>query len=169
MTVGLVLLLGVSVGAALLGTGVGCEREQDSDVITVTLDGRAFHLELAADNDVRFQGLSGREHIEADGGMLFVFPRPQVLQFVMRDCLVPIDIIFVDAAGRIVAMHAMTVEDPKGATETQAAYEARLRKYSSRFAAQFAIELAGGTLETLDLEEGEQIALDWDALKRRAR
>ena len=169
MTIGLVLVLAIAVGTTLVGTGVGCEESQDADVITVPLDGRAFHLELAAENQVRFRGLSGREHIEADGGMLFVFPRSQVLQFVMRDCVVPIDIIFVDAAGRIVAMHAMTTEDPKGATETQDAYEARLHKYSSRFAAQFAIELAGGTLATLDLEEGEQIALDWDALKRRAR
>lgn len=169
VTLGVVLVLAVAIGSTLLVSGGGCEREDDSPVHTVRLGGRTFHLELALDDQVRFRGLSERTVIEPDGGMLFVFPRPSRLSFVMRDCPIPIDIIFLDGAGRVVAMHAMVPEDPKGASENQQAYEARLRKYPSRFDAQFVIELAGGTLPSLNLAEGQQVELDTNGLKRRAR
>ena len=169
VTFGLVAVVAAGVGASLLASGVGCEKEQDAAVATVTLGGRVFHLELALDEQVRFKGLSGRTHIEPDGGMLFVFPRPQTLQFVMRDCPIPIDIAFLDGSGRIVAMHEMVPEDPKGASESQAQYESRLKRYPSRFDAQFVIEVAAGTLEALGLAEGQQVALDTNGLKRRAR
>lgn len=128
----------------------------------VELEGRTFHLELALDSQARHQGLSDRESIAADGGMLFVFPDVGVRSFVMRRCLVPIDIIFLGPSGRIVAMHEMQVE-PYDTPEDE------LRRYSSRWPAQFAIELAGGTLDQLGLEEGQIVELPLDDLKRRAR
>ncbi|MEO0483360.1 MAG: DUF192 domain-containing protein [Planctomycetota bacterium] len=157
-----------SVLAAGLFAG-GCEEETSRDVDSVQIKGNWFHLELALDHTSRVRGLSGRDFIAEDGGMLFAFPIASVQQFVMRDCLVPIDIIYLDGAGRITEMHAMTLETPKGENESQAAYEARLKRYSSRFPAQFAIELRSGWLEELDLEIGERIDLDTAGLKRRAR
>jgi uncharacterized membrane protein (UPF0127 family) len=164
-----VAVVAVAVGGSVMFSGSGCEKEQDAMVQTVPIAGRSFHLELALDNDVRFLGLSNRTNIEPDGGMLFVFPRAMQLNFVMRDCVIPIDIIFLDGSGRVVAMHAMVAEDPKGATESATAYDARLHKYSSRFDSQFVIELAGGTLGSLNLAEGQLISLDTEGLKRRAR
>jgi uncharacterized protein len=93
----------------------------------------------------------------------------------MRDCLVDIDIIYLDPSGRIVAMHEMKVEPPRGPGEgetgdlTNRAYEERLRRYSSRFPAQFAIEIKGGSLPTMKLREGDKVDLPLDALKARAR
>ncbi len=169
VTLGVVAVVAVAVGTTVMFSGTGCEKEQDALVQTVPISGRSFHLELALDDQVRFRGLSERTQIEPDGGMLFVFPRALQLNFVMRDCAIPIDIIFLDGAGRVVASYAMVPEEPKGATESSAAYDARLRKYSSRFDSQFVIELAGGTLPSLNLTEGQQIDLDTNALKRRAR
>ncbi len=149
----------------------------DTNIESVKIDGEWFQLELALDGETRYKGLSGRDHIEPDGGMLFVFPKPNDQRFVMRDCLVPIDIIYLDPAGRITAMHHMPVEPPRdpetepvtgvGATDK---YEQRLKRYPSRYPAQFVIELAGGTLERLDLSEGELIDLNDPAgLKARAK
>lgn len=139
----------------------GCSTDQQG-FETVELSGKKFVLELALDDDKRFQGLSDREEIPADGGMLFVFPESRQLNFVMRRCLVPIDLIFVDSGGRVVAMHAMEVEP-------YATPDQELKVYSSRFPAQFAIELAGGTLETLGLEQGDKVDLPLDRLKAQAR
>jgi len=148
---------------------VGCDEETARDVESVRLDGNWFHLELALDHNARVRGLSGRDFIAEDGGMLFAFPVASIQNFVMRDCLVPIDIIYLDGAGRITAMHAMTLEPPRGENESLAAYEARLKRYSSRFPAQFAIEVKGGWLERLNLEVGDRVELDTAGLKRRAR
>jgi uncharacterized membrane protein (UPF0127 family) len=127
----------------------------------VVIDGRAFELELALSPEARFQGLSDREHIPADGGMLFVFPTPMRQSFVMRRCLVPIDIIFLDPQGRIVAMHQMKVE-PYDTPEDQ------LKRYGSRWQAQFAIELAGGMLDQLDIRNGDIIPLPTHRLIEQA-
>lgn len=172
MALRLMEFLLITVTALALLPMVGCSEPKPSasnNVESVKLDGEWFHLELALDGASRFRGLSDREQIDADGGMLFVFTKPSVQRFVMRDCPIPIDIIFLDPSGRITAMHQMTVETPRGEDESDSAYEERLNRYSSKFAAQFVIELAGGTLDRLDLEEGDQVDLDVVGLKARAR
>jgi uncharacterized membrane protein (UPF0127 family) len=134
----------------------------------VTISGRKFKLELATDQTQRMNGLSFRETIAADGGMLFVFPRPVTTAFVMRDCPVPIDIIYLDATGRIVAMHKM-VPDPRKPGESDSDYEARLMKYPSGYDTQFVIELKGNTLDALDLKKNDKIKLDIPKLKKMAK
>ncbi len=144
--------------------GAACAEE----TARVELGGEVFCLELALDNSKRIPGLAFRESIDADGGMVFVFPRSMVLGFVMRDCLVDIDIAYLDGTGRVVSVHEMTVE-AREEGEGDAAYEARLRQYSSRYAAVFAVEVRAGTLARLGVEEGDMVGLDSAGLKQRAR
>ena len=141
----------------------GIERER------VEIKGRVFHLELALDEPTRMKGLGGRTSIDEDGGMLFVFPDVRRLGFVMRDCPMPIDIAFLDGAGRVVAIHEMQPEAPRREHESDFDYETRLKRYDSRFPAQFAVEVRGGTLRALGLETGDLIRFDAQGLKRRTR
>jgi uncharacterized protein len=144
----------------------GCSKPAViNGIMPVEIGGRTFQLEIVADDETRNLGLGGRTQIDADKGMLFSFPDSKLRRFVMRDCLIDIDIIYLDSAGRIIAMHHMPIEDPKGENETLGVYELRLKKYSSRYNAQYAIELAGGMLEELDLNEGEFIKLDTEYLQ----
>lgn len=145
----------------------------------ITIDGTDFDLELAVTDETRFHGLSERTEIAERGGMIFVFPRASITHFVMRDCPIAIDIIFLNAGGRITAMHAMQPETPRTEAEkvniapglgapswtwTNPDYESRLKKYPSKFSAQFAIELKGGTLAKMKLKEGQLIEFDRAAL-----
>lgn len=161
-------------GATVLATlSLGaCEPSYSTTATTtnVVIAGKTFKLELAMTQDTRVQGLSNRKEIPADGGMLFIFPDLQVTrqEFVMRDCPIPIDIIFLDKTRRVTATHAMQVEEPRRESEDMAAYESRLKRYSSRFDAKYAIELKGGTLPSLNLKEGDQIKID-PALADKAR
>ena len=136
---------------------------------TVEIGDRTYELEIVADRVSRTKGLAGRESIPEGTGMLFVFPESRVRRFVMRGCLVDIDIIFLDAAGRVVTTHHMPAEPPQKDNETKKQYEDRLTKYSSRFNSKYAIEIPGGALETLDLEPGDSIDLDTQALDALAR
>lgn len=155
------------------------------------LGGKTFALEMAMDDETRFHGLTGRTEIAEDGGMIFVFRQNRLMQFVMRDCGIDIDIIFVDASGRITAMHNMKAEAPRAEDEKQNApgfagapqwawineqYENRLKKYPSRFDACIAIELKGGTLDIeggnpgkLKLKVGEKLDLDVPLLRQKAK
>lgn len=154
-------------------TGGGSTAAGEPEFTKVSLDGTTFKLELAIDEQKRFKGLSDRTEIPADGGMLFVFPRPDRLYFVMRDCSIPIDIVFLDGSGRITAFHKMAAEAPRGPSEGKPGdisqvYENRLKRYSSKYDAQYVIELKGDTIDGLKLKEGQQIKID-EKLKARAK
>lgn len=169
-------------GSAVVAAGVGlagCDESASAELARVKISGRTFHLEVALTPEAQFVGLSNRTEIAADGGMLFVFPdrRVAVQGFVMRDCPIPIDIIYLSPAGRVVAFHEMKPEPPRDpakgegtpADANNPVYNARLKQYSSRYPAQFVIELKGGTIPSLNLKEGDKVELDLEGLKRRAK
>jgi uncharacterized membrane protein (UPF0127 family) len=89
--------------------------EPDGEVRTVALrvGGHAVTAELADSRRSREQGLMGRFSLPEDRGMLFVFPRPQVMAFWMKDTPVPLSIAFISRQGRI-----LNVEDMVPRTET---------------------------------------------------
>lgn len=158
------------------GTNPAEPPDEEVEYETVTIAGKEFKLEAALTDRVRFKGLSGRKEIAADGGMLFVFPFARKLEFVMRDCPIPIDIIFLDGSGRVTSFHKMAAEEPRRADEPVNEndpkldkYESRLKRYGSKYSAQFVIELKADTLDGLKLHEGDQIKLDTVGLKKRAK
>ncbi len=159
------LVLAVGVGFALHG----CDEKTSADVARVKIAGQSYFLEIAATNEVRMKGLGGRTHIDDDGGMLFVFRAPAVLSFVMRDCPITIDILFLDGSGRVVAAHEMTPEEPRKPGETDQAYDNRLKLWPSRFAAQFAVELKEGSIKKLGVKEGDLVEFDLAGVKAKAQ
>jgi len=139
------------------------------DIETLTIKGETFHLELAVDPAAIERGLMHRESIPEDGGMLFVFDDVGYHNFWMKNCLVDIDVMFLDDAGRVDSTHEMAAEPPRREDETEAEYEARLERYESDGRVRFAIELKAGTLDRLGIEPGDRIDLDLSRLKRMAR
>jgi uncharacterized membrane protein (UPF0127 family) len=139
----------------------------------IVIGGRAFDLEVVADPESRAQGLMHRESIDEHGGMLFIFPdnEVKVQSFWMKNCLVDIDIIYLDPHGRVTATHRMKAQPPQGPEEPEAAYEARVQqqRYPSGYPAQFAIELRSGWLDQLNLKVEDRIDLDVARLKALAR
>lgn len=137
--------------------------------IPVTLAGERFDLELVADPVRRHRGMGGRTRIPHGTGMLFSFRDVATRAFVMRDCLVPIDIAYLDPAGRVVGIHTMAVEPPRRPGESLLDYEERLPGYLSEAPAQFAIEVAGGTFESLGLRTGDVVEFDRAAVLKHTR
>jgi uncharacterized membrane protein (UPF0127 family) len=135
----------------------------------ITIAGETFKLELAADAPSRARGLMGRKSIDDHGGMLFIYPASGILSFWMANCVIDIDLIFLDSHGRIVSMEKMKAEPPRQSGETQAAYESRLKRYVSRRPAHLAIELKAGSIEQLKLKTGQVIEADWKRLRALAR
>lgn len=150
----------------------GCEKTPSAatgNTLAVNVGGKIYTLDLALDDPTRVKGLGGRTVIDPKGGMLFGFRDAIIREFVMRDCPVAIDILFLDGTGRVVAMHAMVPETPRKPTESDREYEMRLVKYKSKFPTQFVIELAGGELKTLNIKTGDRIEFDHESLKKRIK
>lgn len=168
------LTLALAITATLSFSMTNCESTAASSTVRVNLAGTPFTLEVAADNETRYKGLSERKSIEDDGGMIFVFTQPLALNFVMRDCFMDIDIIYLDAMGTVVRTHAMKMEAPRGPGEgtvgiQNAAYDARLKKWASGRRSQFVIEIQAGFVAKLGVKPGDQIDLDLKKLKRGAK
>ncbi|MBI4160668.1 MAG: DUF192 domain-containing protein [Candidatus Yanofskybacteria bacterium] len=70
--------------------------------VLVKLGNRTIRAEVADTPEKRARGLSARDELADDEGMLFVFNEPGYHGFWMKEMRFPIDIIWADFSGRIV-------------------------------------------------------------------
>lgn len=153
--------LALAAALAVACSVTGCNGQAPNRQ-TVMLGGQSFELELALTPQTRQTGLMHRDSLPDNGGMLFVFMDEAVRRFWMKNCLIPLDALFLDEQGRIVRIRTMSVPTP----DTP---DRQLPTYSSVYPARFVIELAAGRAEQLGLTEGDVIDLPADKLKAWAR
>jgi uncharacterized membrane protein (UPF0127 family) len=147
---GLVLiaaLLVVVAGLAQAGwRQVAVESFEQDRLTVVTEDGERhdFRVELARTPEQQSQGLMYRRSLDADAGMLFVYRPPRHVSMWMKNTLIPLDMLFIDADGRVVRVAERTVPM---STET----------IESGRRVKGVLELNGGTADRLGIEPGARI------------
>lgn len=67
-----------------------------SDFSYVQINNVKIPVEIARTEAETQRGLSGRESLDTDKGMLFIFPKPDYYRFWMPDMNFPIDIIWIN-------------------------------------------------------------------------
>ena len=159
------ILAAATSSTVLIGGCSDATPATDGDIERVSLGDRSFELELAMARESRRLGLGGRETLAENEGMFFVFPDAQLRRFWMFDCVMSIDIAFIDPIGYVTAIHTMPPEELRGEKESLLDYESRLPGYSSSYPAQFAIELAPGSFESLGIAAGDRIPIPPERLK----
>ena len=149
---GLLILI---VFAFVLG---GCNSAAPPSTFLVQLNGHLFYVELANSPQSQRQGLTGRDHLAQDGGMLFVWPEPTIATMWMKGCEIPLDVLFFDHNRRLINSHSMAVVSPEQPDQNQP-------KYSSDKPATYALEVAGGTVVRLGIKPGTTISFGAELLK----
>jgi len=76
----------------------------DTEGVNVRIDGLVIEAELARTPEERARGLSGRESLAGDAGMLFVFQAEGQHAFWMRGMRFSLDFIWISSARRVVDM-----------------------------------------------------------------
>jgi uncharacterized protein len=103
-----------------------------------------FNVEMALTGEQQTVGEMFRTSIPADGGMLFDWGIPRESQMWMRNTLVSLDMVFINADGTIRSIAESTT--PRS-----------LAVIDSRGPVRATLELAGGTTAKLDIRVGDTV------------
>jgi uncharacterized protein len=104
-----------------------------------------FSVELATTDEERERGLMFRKELPDGHGMLFDFETERSVAMWMKNTLIPLDMIFIRADGRIANIAEST--EPMST-----------RVIPSRGAVRAVLEVAGGTAKRLGIEVGDRVA-----------
>lgn len=139
VAVALLLLVAAFPAAAL-------ESFQKSKLTVETAGGGKFRfdVELALTPGQQAQGLMYRRTMAADAGMLFIYDRVQPASFWMKNTLIPLDMLFIAADGRIVNIHERAVPESLDSVNSDGPVKAIL-------------ELNGGMAARLGIRPGDRV------------
>jgi hypothetical protein len=114
--------------------------------LTIESDGKThrFTIEIARTPEQSQQGLMFRTKMAPDAGMLFLYDPPQPISMWMYQTLIPLDMLFIGADGRVVNIRERAVP---GSTET----------IPSAGPVRAVLELNGGTVARLKLKPGDRV------------
>jgi hypothetical protein len=121
--------------------------------ISVQLDDRTITVEVADDPAERSQGLSDRDALPSDGGMLFVWDQPAEYTLWMKDMRIPLDFIWLNEQRQVINVTPNVPHQP-------GASDADLVRYSSGPGALYAIELNAGAAARLGISVGDVLAFN---------
>ncbi len=103
-----------------------------------------FTVELADDDAEVATGMMGREALADDAGMLFDLGRNREANFWMKDVLIPLDLLFIDATGTVVAIAENAVPGSR-------------RQINPGVLVRGVLELRGGLSRELGLAPGDTV------------
>ena len=111
-----------------------------SNVKKVTID-----IEIASTDYDRQLGLMKRKEMGDKQGMLFIFPVEEYQSFWMRNMLISLDMIFINADKKIVTIHknTKTLSD---------------QTYPSSAPAMYVVEVNAGFTDKYNVKEGDKIS-----------
>lgn len=98
------VLLGVLLLTSSLVRAAGLP--QDVVLLETASSQYKFEVEIADDPAERAEGLMYREALADNAGMLFLYPKPQPVEFWMKNTVLSLDIVFVRADGTIARIAA---------------------------------------------------------------
>lgn len=103
-----------------------------------------FSVEIARTDEERSRGLMHRTDLPADRAMLFVFQQQGQRSFWMHNTPLPLDIVYVDAAGAIISIAANTTPFSRA-------------PIPSGLPARYVLEVHAGTADRLNIVVGDRL------------
>jgi uncharacterized membrane protein (UPF0127 family) len=113
--------------------------------INANIGNNKFKLKLASTPTERMKGLMNITFLNQYEGMLFVFEKPEIQYFWMKNTLIPLDIIFLDENFRVIKIHKNTIPQNTDIL------------YSSEKPSLYAIELNANVTDQINLTLGDVI------------
>jgi uncharacterized protein len=106
---------------------------------------QVFKVWLADSPSRQAQGLMFVRSLPAARGMLFVHPQPKTISMWMKNTYIPLDMVFIDAQGRVQQVVEQTTPHS-------------LALIQSKTAARAVLEIAGGEASRLGIRPGQKVS-----------
>lgn len=124
------------------------QSDKRGQSIFIRINDLTLKAEIAETYSERARGLSGRERISDDQGMLFLFKEPGRYPFWMKGMKFPIDIIWLDKDLKIVEI------------KKEARPESFPEFFQPKAPAEYVLEINAGLSDKHNLKEGDKCLLD---------
>lgn len=105
---------------------------------------RTFLVEIADTDEARGAGLMCRKALGADEGMLFVYPRTQIVRMWMKNTYIALDMLFIAPDGRITKIVRDVAPQQPG-------------RISSDTRVRMVLELPAGSAASRDIRVGDRL------------
>jgi len=119
---------------------------------TISINGKNYKIEFALTTLQKAKGLSNRDFLCENCGMLFVFDNPGIHPFWMKDTKIPLDMIWLDTNGKIVHYEIANPEPNTPIT--------KLKNYKNIVPAKYVLELNANDFAKLKLKIGDTIKIN---------
>ncbi len=113
-------------------------------IVTAAGVSHEFDVELALTPGEQAQGLMFRRKLARDAGMLFLYKNDRPRGMWMKNTVIPLDMIFIEADGRILKVVERTVPQS-------------LETIESGGPARAVLEINGGTASRLEISVGDKV------------
>jgi hypothetical protein len=159
------ILLGILVIAGLLfvfqreaitrlftrSTNLPVQQTDQDRSPSATIRGTTYTLEVARTQEELLRGLSGRESLEENRGMLFIFEQPDIYTFWMKDMRFPLDIIFIRQD--VIVSIFTDITHPQSPNEQP-------QRVTSVAPADRVLELRAGEVKKHNIQNGDRITFN---------
>ncbi len=119
----------------------------------LVINNARIKVEVADTPEKRSKGLSGRQPLASDEGMLFVFPAADTYSFWMKGLTFPLDFVWIKG-DQAIAVSSNVPPPAVGQTD------ASLPIYKSQDPVDKVLELQAGTVQGLNIKPGDTIKIE---------
>ncbi len=135
---------------------LGCNRQDSSDIITplgpdhyfdIAIEDKLIRLQLAVEAEELRRGLMYRKYMGENEGMIFLYTKPQKMNFWMRNTPLPLDVGFISSDGVLQEFYPLYPYD-----------ETTVVSRSDEL--QYALELNQGWFQKNNINRGAKLDLE---------
>ena len=123
--------------------------KEHRNIKAIQIMGQNIRVNLATTDAAREQGLSGRENLKEDEGMLFVFDYPDKYSFWMKDMNFPIDMIWIGENKEIIYI------------KKNARPESFPESYGPTADSKYVLEIVSGLSSKNNFKEGDKVKFEY--------
>jgi uncharacterized membrane protein (UPF0127 family) len=125
-------------------------KSSQTNVTQIKIKDQIIKAEVVDNEESRMKGLSGRESLAGDEGMLFVFEKPDIYPFWMKDMKFALDIIWIK--DKHIVNLTKNAEPPTTA--------GKIMTYTPNAEAELVLEVNAGFCQENNVIIGDEIQID---------